>query len=90
MRRKFWFLLIVVMGLHMANKYKDANTPAESDLPDGVVRRLPDGRVLMTDGSIQRPAEGSGGEGHTLHRVKEKGEKELVLDRAWRGFKDSV
>lgn len=74
------------MGLHAANTYKDANRPPESDLPEGASRRLPDGRLLMKDGSITKPSDSAAP--HTLHQVKE--EKPTVLTRMWRGFKDSV
>ena len=77
------------MGLHAANTYKDANRAAESDLPEGVARALPDGRLLMADGSITKP-DASASRAHTLNHVKEVGEKELVVDRMVRKFKDSV
>jgi hypothetical protein len=51
------------------------------------VRRLPDGGLLMEDGSIARGAEPEPAAPHTLHKMKEKGEDELVLDRAFRKMK---
>ena len=44
-------------------------------------------RMLMLDGSIAKDETGLP---HNLHKVKEKGENELFLDRAWRVFKESV
>ena len=51
--------------------------------------RLPDGRMLMEDGSIVE-RDPSDTRAHTLHRVKEKGEDELVLDKAGRWIKENV
>ena len=44
-------------------------------------------RLLMLDGSI---AKDDSGLPHNLHKIKEVGEKELVLDRAWRLLKESA
>lgn len=89
--RRFWALLSVVLGLHAFNTYREATMPKERGLPIGAVRRLPDGGLLMEDGSILRGSEGAvPAAPHTLHRVKEKGEDELVLDRAFRKIKESV
>jgi len=85
--RRFWGLLGIVMVLHSINTYREAQKPKDSMLPEGAVRRLPDGRLLMQDGSIGKDETGLP---HNLHKIKEKGEKELVLDRAWRVLKESV
>jgi hypothetical protein len=83
-------LLGVVMGLHAYNTWREANRIPEdaTGLPEGAARRLPDGRLLMTDGSIRKSNDTSGPT--LLHKVKEVGEDELVLDKLWRKFKDSV
>ena len=43
----------------------------------------------MQDGSICKRPEGDTRD-HTLHKVKEKGENELVLDRIGRVIKENV
>ena len=87
--KRFWMLLGIVSVLHAINTYRDAHRvpPDAIDLPDGAARRLGDGRMLMTDGSI---AKGAPAGPTTLHHVKEKGENELVLDRAWRKIKEAA
>lgn len=85
--RRFWALLSIVLGLHAVNTWREANRPQDSGLPLGAVRRLPDGGLLMEDGSIARGAEATPFAPHTLHKMKEKGEDELVLDRAFRKIK---
>lgn len=75
--------------LHSINSYRDAHEPPEPGLPEGAVRRLPDGGLLMVDGSIGKE-ETSPTAPHRLHKVKEVGEDELVLDRAWRKLKENV
>jgi len=42
----------------------------------------------MSDGSIAKDTTGGGAV--NLHKVKEVGENELVLDRAWRMVKEST
>jgi len=91
--QRFWILLGIVCGLHAYNSYRDATrVPIDAvGLPDGAERRLADGRVLMADGSvIKGEVIGVKGEATTLHKMKEKGENELVLDRAWRKLKETV
>mmetsp|Transcript_30232 Transcript_30232/g.52856 ORF Transcript_30232/g.52856 Transcript_30232/m.52856 type:complete len:145 (+) Transcript_30232:2-436(+) len=83
--RRFWGLLGIVMALHAINTYREARKPLEPGLPEGGLRRLPDGRVLMLDGSI---AKHESGLAHSLHKEPEK--KELLLDRAYRMLKGSV
>ena len=87
-------LLGIVSVLHAINTYREAHKVPEDavGLPEGAQRRLPDGRVLMVDGSIIKgDAIGVEQDGPTtLHKVKEVGEDELVLDRAWRKLKDAV
>ena len=82
-------LLSIVMALHAANTYRDAHrVPVDAvGLPEGAARRLNDGRMLMADGSI---AKGAPPGKTTLHKVKDEGEGELVLDRAWRNIKKTV
>ena len=86
-------LLGIVCTLHAINTYRDsvAVPPDVVDLPPGAARRLTDGRVLMVDGSIVSAADlGVSAGPTTLHKVKEVGENELVLDRAWRKIKESA
>lgn len=82
-------LLAGVMTLHAINTYRESQkVPVDAiDLPHGAARRLVDGRLLMADGSI---AKGGAPGPTTLHQVKEVGEGERVLTRAWRNVKDSV
>ena len=92
--QRFWILLGLVAGLHLFNNYRESTrVPKDAlGLPEGALRRLADGRVLMVDGSVVK-AEAIGAERDgpvLLHKVKEKGENEPVLDRAWRKLKDSV
>jgi len=86
--KRFWALLFLVGGLHLFNNWREANAPRDPDLPPGAVRRLPQGGLLMADGSIGK--EEVVAAPHTLHKVKDVGENELVLDKMWRRFKDSV
>mmetsp|Transcript_11693 Transcript_11693/g.27007 ORF Transcript_11693/g.27007 Transcript_11693/m.27007 type:complete len:158 (-) Transcript_11693:419-892(-) len=86
---RFWGLLGIVLVLHAINTYREANAPRDVALPPGAIRRLPEGGLLMDDGSIGKE-EGAPAAPHTLHVVKETGENELVLDRAWRKLKESV
>ena len=58
-------------GLHAANMYKDSRKPRDLGLPEGAVRRLPDGGLLLADGSIAKNAEAAPAAQHTLHRVRE-------------------
>ena len=83
--RKFWILLTAVGILHGINtaSYRDSRKVVEPDLPPGALRRLPGGKLLMEDGSTANEEHS-----HTLHQTKEK--KELVLDKLWKGVKDSV
>jgi hypothetical protein len=73
----------------MANVYKDSKRPLERELPDNAHRRLPDGGLLMKDGSIVREADDSSLTGqHTLHQAAGTSAKEeLVLDKAWRSVR---
>tara|TARA_B110001452_G_scaffold266309_1_gene272847 strand:+ start:931 stop:1413 length:483 start_codon:yes stop_codon:yes gene_type:complete len=87
--RKFWILLTFVGVLHAINTYRDSRKLVEPDLPPGALRRLPGGKLLMEDGSTAKEEQETG-HAHTLHKYKETGEGELVLDRAWRLVKDSV
>ena len=89
--RKFWGLLFLVLGLHGYNTWNEEAEKAapEPGLPRGAVRRLPDGRMLMEDGSITE-RDPSDTRAHTLHQMKEKGEDELVLDKAGRWIKENV
>lgn len=89
---RFWVLLSVVVVLHAINTYRDANAPKESDLPHNVVRRLPDGHMLMDDGSIKIVVEETQ-HGHTLHKAKGfegRDKPELVLDKLARKLKDAA
>ena len=85
--RKFWILLTAVGILHGINTYRDSRKVVEPDLPPGALRRLPGGKLLMEDGSTATEEQKSE-HSHTLHKTKEK--KELVLDKLWKGVKDSV
>ena len=87
--RRFWGLLGIVIILHSVNSYRDAYEPPEPELPDGAARRLPDGGLLMVDGSIGKD-ETNPRAPHRLHRVTEVGHDELALDRAWRKIKETV
>lgn len=70
--QRFWMLVGFIGALHMYNNYRDSLKPAEPDLPDGAARRLPDGRLLMKDGSIsQKGAEQNPRHNHTLHKDPE-------------------
>ena len=55
--QRFWVLVGIVGGLHLWNNMRDAQKVAnpDADLPEGAARRLPDGRLLMVDGSISAP-----------------------------------
>ena len=88
--RRFWALLSFVLGLHAFNNWREANAPRDKGLPEGAVRRLPDGGLLMEDGSIARGVETDPAAPHTLHKIKVIGEDELTLDRAYRKIKDSI
>jgi len=88
-RRRFWSLVAIIAALHTYNNYLDSIRPTEEALPAGALRRLPEGGLLMADGSIGKE-EGGAAAPHTLHRVKEVGENELILDRAVRKLKDAV
>ena len=79
--------LIILCVLHAINTYRDSRKTVEPDLPPGALRRLPGGKLLMEDGSTATEEQKSE-HSHTLHKTKEK--KELVLDKLWRGGKDSV
>ncbi|EOD18416.1 hypothetical protein EMIHUDRAFT_449706 [Emiliania huxleyi CCMP1516] len=88
--RRFWVLLSIVLGLHAANMYKDSRKPRDLGLPEGAVRRLPDGGLLLADGSIAKNAEAAPAAQHTLHRVREAGEDDTALGSALRKMKDAV
>jgi hypothetical protein len=79
--QRFWVLVSIIGVLHAINTYRDANKPLEPDLPEHAVRRLPDGRMLMDDGSIQR-VQDDNPHPHTLHKTNEQ--QDLLLDRAWK------
>ena len=67
--QRFWLLLGFITSLHLYNNYRDSLKPAELDLPAGAARRLPDGRLLMTDGSISaKGAEADPKHAPTLHK----------------------
>jgi len=87
-------LLGIVAALHTYNTWRESTqVPIDAvGLPEGAQRRLADGRVLMVDGSVVKgDAIGVAPDGPTtLHKVKEVGENELMLDRAWRKMKESV
>lgn len=87
--QRFWVLLGVVGVLHAINSYRDANRPADIGLPEGAQRRLPDGRLLMVDGSISARGSEDNPKALSLHKVKEVGEGEGVVNRAWRNIKDA-
>ena len=42
-----------------------------------IIPVLPDGRLLLKDGSISAAGADVSGRAHTLHKVKEKGENEV-------------
>lgn len=87
--RKFWILLTAVGVLHAINTYRESRKPVEPDLPPGALRRLPGGKLLMEDGSTAKEEQETE-HTHTLHKHMEKDEEKLVLDKLWRGIKDSV
>ena len=68
--QRFWLLVAVIFGLHQYANYKDSLKPPEIDLPAGAARRLPDGRLLMQDGSISSKGLDDGQHVHTLHQEK--------------------
>ena len=47
------YVAYVKMIEEPAEQLRDAATPPPAPLPDGASKRLPDGRLLMADGSIQ-------------------------------------
>ncbi len=50
--KRFWGLLFIILGLHSYNTWRESQIVPEPNLPDGAVRRLPEGGLLMADGSI--------------------------------------
>lgn len=68
--QRFWVLVAIIAGLHTYANYKDSLKPVEPDLPPEALRRLPDGRLLMKDGSISAKGVDSSGKEHTLHKEK--------------------
>jgi hypothetical protein len=87
--QRFWVLIGIVGGLHLFNNYRESQRPPESDLPAGAVRRLPDGRLLMEDGSVT--AKGTEIGPHkppTLHQ--EKAEMGGVINNARRAVRDAA
>jgi len=87
--QRFWMLLGIVALLHTYNNYRDANKPADIGLPEGAQRRLPDGRLLMVDGSISAKGSEASPKELSLHKIKEVGEGEGVVNRAFRNIKDA-
>jgi hypothetical protein len=67
--QRFWVLVGIIAGLHTYNNYRDSLKPEEPDLPPDAVRRLPDGRLLMKDGSITAKGVDTSGREHTLHQT---------------------
>ena len=66
--QRFWLLVGVIGCLHLYANHLERNKPIEPDLPPGAARRLPDGRLLMLDGSIS--AKGVDAGTHMLHQEK--------------------
>ena len=50
--KRFWGLLFIILGLHSYNTWRESQIVPEPNLPEGAVRRLPEGGLLMADGSI--------------------------------------
>lgn len=69
--QRFWVLVGIIAILHTYNNWRERNKPAEIDLPPDAVRRLPDGRLLMADGSITAKGVDDGKHEHKLHKPKE-------------------
>ena len=90
--QRFWVLVGVIAVLHTVNNYRDANRVQETDLPAGAARRLPDGRLLMLDGSISARGAEDGAHGpHTLHKVRTPEEDSKgVINNLVRKVKDAV
>ena len=87
--RRFLALFAAVAALHLYNDRRDAHKPPELGLPDGALRRLPDGNVPPADGSI-RKEEGGAAHAHRLHVEREVEENEGVLNRGARRLRDSL
>lgn len=87
--KRFFGLVALIAALHAYNNYLDAQKQLDESLPADSLRRLPEGSLLMSDGSIGKE-EGGPAAPHKLHRVKEVGEDELVIDRAMRKIKETV
>ncbi len=85
--RRFLALFAAVAALHLYNDRRDAHTPPELGLPDDALRRLPDGNLLLADGSI-RKEEGGAAHAHRLHVEREVDEG--VLNRGARRLRDSL
>ena len=89
--QRFWVLVGVVGLLHMINNYREAQKVAEPDLPPGAARRLPDGRLLMLDGSITAAGVDTSSHAHTLHKVATREEEAKgVINKGIAKFKDAV
>ena len=86
--QRFWTLLIIVFGLHTFANYRESQRGVETDLPEGVARRLPDGRLLMIDGSITAKGVDDSSKAPTLHKVKEA--PGGVINNLVRSVKDAV
>lgn len=79
--QRFWVLVGIVGALHFYNEYRDAQKGAEPepDLPPGAARRLPDGRLLMVDGSISaKGLDAAPHHAHTLHKPGEQESKGVI------------
>ena len=89
--QRFWILLIAIGVLHTINEYRDAQKVVEPDLPAGAARRLPDGRLLMVDGSISAKGTDTSSHAPTLHQEKTAAELAPgVINNMKRSIKDAV
>ena len=89
--QRFWMLVGIVGLLHTINAYRDSLKVDEPDLPPGAARRLPDGRLLMQDGSISARGADTSTHEHILHKVKTPEERSPgVINSVVRRVKDAA
>jgi hypothetical protein len=86
--QRFWVLVGVVGALHMYANYREGQRGAEPELPVGAVRRLPDGRLLMVDGSISAKGVDASSYEHRLNKAEEQSKG--VVNNLVRSVKDAA